>query len=181
MQTNWRLFKVYLLAGTFTFSGGMAMLPVIERELCQKSHLISQADLYEYSTLAQTFPGVIALTNAYLVGKKINGTSGMLVAGFGAILPAFVLMSAATALYQQLPQTGVILSILTGVRAASAGLLFSAAFTLARYNLRDRWSLLLAFICLALTLFNLLSAPSLIILAALVGLLMGRRQQKERA
>lgn len=181
MQTNWRLFKVYLLAGTFTFSGGMAMLPVIERELCQKSHLISQADLYEYSTLAQTFPGVIALTNACLVGKKINGTSGMLVAGLGAILPAFVLMSAATALYQQLPQTGVILSILTGVRAASAGLLFSAAFTLARYNLRDRWSLLLAFICLALTLFNLLSAPSLIILAALVGLLMGRRQYKERA
>ena len=179
MQTNWRLFKVYLLAGTSTFSGGMAMLPVLERELCQKSQLISKDDLYEYTTLAQTFPGVIALTNACFVGKKINGTSGMLVAGLGAILPAFVLMSAATMLYQQLPQTGVILSVLTGIRAASAGLLFSAAYTLARYNLRDFWSIFLALACFGLTLFNLLSAPTLIIIAAVVGLLVNWSQRKE--
>ncbi|WP_442761052.1 chromate transporter [Paucilactobacillus nenjiangensis] len=41
MNKNMTLFKVYLLAGTFTFSGGMAMIPVIERELCDKLNLIT--------------------------------------------------------------------------------------------------------------------------------------------
>ena len=50
MNKNMTLFKVYLLAGTFTFSGGMAMLPVIERELCDKLNLITKKDLYEYTT-----------------------------------------------------------------------------------------------------------------------------------
>ncbi len=96
MNKDWQLFKVYLMAGTFTFSGGMAMLPVIERELCQKRQLLPRDELYEYTTLSQTFPGVIALTNACFVGEKVNGKSGMLAAGLGAILPAFVLMLAAT-------------------------------------------------------------------------------------
>lgn len=168
---NWLLFKVYLFAGTFTFSGGMAMLSVIERELCVKHQLIERQTLYEYTTLAQTFPGVIALTNACFVGKKINGTPGMLAAGFGAILPAFVLMSVATGLYQSLPQQGVILSILAAIRAASAAFLFSAAYSLARYNLRDVTTILLAVGCFLLTLFNLVSAPLLIIAAGVVGIL----------
>nr|WP_225046849.1 chromate transporter [Lacticaseibacillus kribbianus] len=45
MTTNWLLFRIYFMASGFTFSGGMAMLPVIERELCDRRQLISQADL----------------------------------------------------------------------------------------------------------------------------------------
>ena len=72
MNKNMTLFKVYLLAGTFTFSGGMAMIPVIERELCDKLNLITKKDLYEYTTLSQTFPGVIALTNACFVARFVK-------------------------------------------------------------------------------------------------------------
>ncbi|ERL65115.1 chromate transporter [Schleiferilactobacillus shenzhenensis] len=172
MHKNWILFKVYLTAGTFTFSGGMAMLPMIERQLVNQYHLIDRDTLYEYTTLSQTFPGVIALTNACFLGKKINGTKGMIAAGIGAILPAFVLMLAATIAYQLIPQKGVIISIMAAIRAASAAFLFSAAYSLARYNLRDAASILLALACFLLTVFNLASAPTLIVAAAVVGILL---------
>lgn len=181
MNKNWLLFKIYIIAGTFTFSGGMAMLPVIEREVCTKRHLMSREDLYEYSTLAQTFPGVIALTNACFVGRKVNGRSGMFWAGFGAILPAFVLMLLATMLYQLIPQHGVTLAIMSAIRAASAAFLFSAAYSLARYNLRDWVSILLALFCLVATLFSLASAPTLIIIAAVIGIINGQRQRRQQA
>ena len=132
MNKNFILLKIYLLAGAFTFSGGMAMLPLIERELCEKYGLIDKESLYEYTALSQTFPGVIALTNACFVGKKINGTNGMIFAGIGAILPAYILMSLATLLYQMLPQQGPVLSPLTAVRATSASFLFPPQFTLNR-------------------------------------------------
>lgn len=172
MKKNLILLKVYLLAGSFTFSGGMAMLPVIERELCGKYGLIDQESLYEYATLAQTFPGVIALTNACFVGKKINGTSGMIFAGIGAILPAYALMSIATLLYQLIPQEGPILNALMAVRATSASFLFAAAFSIAKFNLKSRLNIALALFCFIFTAFNFIGAPLLILLSASVGILM---------
>lgn len=176
MHKNWLLFRIYLMAGTFTFSGGMAMLPVIERELCQKRHLLSKKDLYEYTTLSQTFPGVIALTNACFVGAKVNGKKGMLAAGLGAILPAFILMLLATIAYQLVPQAGVWLSVMGAIRTASAAFLFSAAYRLARYNLNDLNSLMIAGGCLVITLLGLLSTPTLIIIAAGLGIWFNRPQ-----
>ena len=172
MKKNIILLKVYLLAGTFTFSGGMAMLPVIERELCEKYKFIDKDSLYEYSTLSQTFPGVIALNNACFVGKKINGNSGMFFAGIGAILPAYVLMTIATILYQFIPQQGPVLSALTAVRATSASFLFAAAFTIAKYNLKAKTNIILALFCFICTAFNFIGAPILILLCALFGIIM---------
>jgi chromate transporter len=67
LKKNLVLLKAYLIAGTFTFSGGMAMLPVIERELVTKHHFLSKEELFESSLISQTLPGVIALTNACFV------------------------------------------------------------------------------------------------------------------
>lgn len=171
MKKNLILLKVYLLAGSFTFSGGMAMLPVIERELSEKHDLIDKESLYEYTTLSQTFPGVIALTNACFVGKKINGAIGMIFAGIGAILPAYVLMSIATLLYQLMPQQGPMLSALVAIRATSASFLFAAAYTIAKYNLKDGINIIIALFCFACTVLNLIGAPILIVLSALLGVL----------
>lgn len=171
MKKNLILLKVYLLAGAFTFSGGMAMLPVIERELYEKYGLIDKESLYEYATLAQTFPGVIALTNACFVGKKINGTNGMIFAGVGAILPAYILMSIATLLYQLVPQHGPILSALAAIRATSASFLFAAAYTVAKYNLKAKVNIIIALSCFVCTVLNLIGAPILILLSALIGIL----------
>ena len=173
MKKNLILLKVYLLAGSFTFSGGMAMLPVIERELCEKRGLIDKESLYEYTTLSQTFPGVIALTNACFVGKKINGTTGMIFAGVGAILPAYVLMSIATLLYQLLPQQGPMLSALVAIRATSASFLFAAAYTIAKYNLKSKINIIIALFCFGCTVLNLIGAPILIVLSILLGVLIG--------
>ncbi len=180
MKTNFILFKVYLLAGAFTFSGGMAMLPVIERELCGKYDLIDRESLYEYATLSQTFPGVIALTNACFVGKKINGGSGMFFAGIGAILPAYILMSIATMLYQLLPQQGPILSALVAVRATSASFLFAAAYTIAKYNLKSKVNIVIALFCFVCTVFNLIGVPILIVLSALIGVLIVYTRKDEK-
>lgn len=171
MNKNFLLFKTYLLAGTFTFSGGLAMLPIIEKDLCQKYKLISKEDFYEYAALSQTFPGIIALNNAFLVGKKINGVSGMAFAGIAAVLPAYVFMALATLLYNLIPKNGPVVAAMTGVRAASAAFLFAAAYTTAKFNLKSKVNIFIAIMCFVLTLFSLLDVPILIILSALIGIL----------
>lgn len=175
LEKNWVLLKVYLIAGTLTFSGGMAMLPLIEKELVKKRGWIEKEALYSDAAIAQTLPGVIALNTAFLIGKRTNGVAGMLFAGLGAILPAFVLMSVATAFYQLMPKIGPLLWALTGVRATSAAFLFAAAYSIARFNLKTPLLKGIALFALIFAATNLISVPLILVIAAVLGMLFYRR------
>lgn len=117
------------------------------------------------------------MTNACFVGKKINGPQGMLLAGLGAILPAYLLMTLATLLYQLLPQDGPILLALTAVRATSASFLFAAAYTIAQYSIKEKIGAFLAIISFFLIIFQLVGAPWIVLTAGLIGLIVAKRKE----
>ncbi|MCL2539617.1 MAG: chromate transporter, partial [Oscillospiraceae bacterium] len=149
--------------------GGLAMLPVIQRDIVEKYKFMPEEEFMEYATLSQTLPGVIALNCAVFVGRRTAGTPGMLAAGFGATISAFVLMIAATALLQAIPQSGPVIGALQGVRAAAAALILSAAFSLGRHNLKSAFAIIIMLAAFAVVFFTRVSALIVIIVAGLVG------------
>ncbi len=167
-KTLWGLFMIFFKAGTFTFAGGLAMLPLIEKDVVEKYKMMPREDFIEYATLAQTLPGVIALNCASFVGRRAAGTIGMLVAGFGATFSAFVLMVAATILLQFVPQEGPVVGAFRCIRAASAALVLSAAFTLGQHNIKNLFSVIVMICSFVLVLFLNVNTL-LVILAAGVG------------
>ena len=160
---------IFFKAGTFTFAGGLAMLPVIEKDVVDKYKLMPKEDFLEYATLAQTLPGVIALNCACFVGRRAGGFLGMLVAGLGATFSAFVLMIVATVLLQFVPQEGPVAGAFMGIRAASAALVLSAAFTLGRHNLKSNFAIIVMLAALVLVLFAKISAPVVVLAAGASG------------
>lgn len=160
---------IFFKAGTFTFAGGLAMLPVIEKDVVNHYKLMSREEFLEYATLAQTLPGVIALNCAAFVGRHVAGVLGMLVAGLGSTFSAFVLMLVATVLLQYVPQEGPVAGAFQCIRAASAALVLSAAFTLGRHNLKSAFAIVVMLAAFALVIFAHLSAPTVIVLAGLAG------------
>jgi len=167
----WPLFMIFFKAGTFTFAGGLAMLPVIERDVVEKYQFMSKDDFMEYATLAQTLPGVIALNCACLVGRKAAGLPGMFAAAIGSTISAFILMLAATILLQFVPQQGAIAGAFTGIRAASASLILAAAFSLGRHNIKNTFSIIMMLACFTAVTFLSVSAPIAILAAGCAGLL----------
>ncbi|MBS7577029.1 MULTISPECIES: chromate transporter [unclassified Enterococcus] len=177
-STNLILFKTFFIASLFTFAGGLAMLPVLQRDLVESNQLIDEDDFLEYATLSQTLPGMIVLNFACFVGKKLAGWRGMFYAAFGAILPAFVLMLAATMLYSILPMTTRLQSAFLGIRAASSAMILTAAITLYQHNIRNRYGILVLLISLSLLFILNLSAPLVLLIAALFGFTYYRFSQK---
>lgn len=163
------LFVIFFKAGTFTFAGGLAMLPVIEKDIVDKYALLDKETFLEYATLAQTIPGVIALNCAAFVGQRVAGVKGMLAAGLGSTLSAFVLMLLATIAIQFIPQTGPFMGAMQCIRAASSALILSAAFSLGRHNLKSAFSILLMLAALSLVLLFQISAPIVILLTGCAG------------
>lgn len=163
------LFVTFLKASTFTFAGGLAILPALEKDMVEKYKLLAKDEFMEYATLSQTLPGVIAINCACLVGRRAAGFPGMLAAGFGAILPAFAFMLLATILIRLIPQQGPFLGAMRGVRAASAALVLSAAFSLGRHNVKDAFAVVVLIAAFALVLVGKVSAPIVVVLAGTAG------------
>lgn len=169
LLTYWRLFVVFFKAGTFTFAGGLAMLPVIQRDVVDKYNMMAEDEFLEYGTLSQTLPGVIALNCASFVGLRVAGTVGMLVAGLGATISAFVIMILATILIQFIPQDGPVAGAFNGIRIASSAFILSAAFTLGRYNIKNFFGIILMLAAFVLVQFTNISAPIIVIAAGAAG------------
>jgi chromate transporter len=181
LKTLKDLFWVFFKAGTFTFAGGLAMLPVIQKDVVEARKWMTQEEFVEYATLAQTLPGVIAINCACFIGRRAAGFTGMLVAGIGASFSAFVLMLAATILLNYIPREGAFAGAFEGVRAASSALVLSAAFTLGRGNLKTAFSVILMLCAFGLIAFTSVSAPLVVLAAGAAGALYQRWKGREGA
>lgn len=85
----WELFKVFFRIGAFTIGGGLAMLPVVEREVVDRKKWITKEEFTDILAVTQTLPGVIAVNMAVAVGYRIQGLKGSLVSVLGAVLAPF--------------------------------------------------------------------------------------------
>ena len=177
----WPLFTIFFKAGTFTFAGGLAMLPVIEKDVVEKYGMMDKDAFVEYATLSQTMPGVIALNCANFVGRHTAGIPGMLAAGFGATISAFVLMVAATIAMQYIPRTGPAMGAMRCIHAASAASILSAAFTLGAHNLKSTFSILIMLATLAAAALLKISTPLIVLAAGIAGYGYQRLIEKKEA
>jgi len=178
LKTLGSLFWVFFKAGTFTFAGGIAMLPVIRRDVVERHQWMCEEDFVEYATLAQTLPGVIGLNIALFIGRRAAGFWGMLAAGVGATISAFVIMLTATILLSYVPREGAFAGAFQGVRAASAALVLSGAFALGRGNLKGAFAVAMMLAAFALVAFTSVSAPLVVLAAAAAGCLYQRVKER---
>lgn len=86
----WSLFISFFKIGAFTFGGGYAMIPLIEREVISRREWLSEDEFQSLFTLAQSAPGPIAVNTAVFIGYKLRGVSGALTTLLGVVLPSFV-------------------------------------------------------------------------------------------
>ena len=86
------LFTTFFKIGLFTFGGGYAMIPLIEREVIEKKRWIEKRDFLDMLVLAQSTPGPIAVNTSVFVGYKVAGTPGAVMATLGTVLPSFIVI-----------------------------------------------------------------------------------------
>ena len=64
------LFCAFFRIGLFTFGGGYAMLPLLQREIVEKKKWATEEEMLDYFAVGQCTPGVIAVNTATFVGFK---------------------------------------------------------------------------------------------------------------
>ena len=78
------LYLVWFKMGLFTFGGGYAMLPIIQREVVEKRRWATEDEIIDYYAIGQCTPGVIAVNTSTFVGYRIAGIPGGIAATLGS-------------------------------------------------------------------------------------------------
>ena len=169
----WRLFSAFMRIGAFTFGGGYAMLPMLERECVTKYGWVSKDELLDYFAIGQCTPGVIAVNTATFVGKKERGFWGALAATVGVVLPSFVIICVLTAVLANFAEIPAVKYALHGIRVCVGVLILNTVIKLVREKIKDWLGYLLCAAAFAVVVFLKVSPVFVVIAAALIGIVRG--------
>ena len=130
MKEKWkrigRLLIIFLKIGAFTFGGGFAMIPLIQKEAVEKKGWVSDDDILEIIAIAESTPGPIAINSATFVGYRTAGFFGAACATFGVVLPSFVIILLLSFVLTQFQENRTVQYAFNGIRVGVLALLFKA-------------------------------------------------------
>ena len=89
-----QIFTTFMKIGIFTFGGGYAMIPLIQRETVVKRKWVDDDDILDIVAIAESTPGPIAINASTFVGYRVGGFFGAIVGTVGMILPSFIIILA---------------------------------------------------------------------------------------
>lgn len=92
MKIYWELFSVFMRIGAFTFGGGYAMLPLIQKEIVDKKHWATEEEIMDYYAVAQCTPGIIMVNTATFIGFYEKGILGAIIATLGVVTPSIIII-----------------------------------------------------------------------------------------
>jgi chromate transporter len=175
-----QIFLEFLIIGATSFGG---VVPYLRGSLVTKRHWIDDKEFVEMLSISQSLPGLNATNMAILVGEKLRGALGSIVAILGICLPGAVLMYVVGMFYRIHGDHVWVTAALRGVAAAAVGLILSTVVGLSEKSLAQKFD----FVFMALTVIavNRLhqSVPRTLIAVGLLAVLFHRphKEQKERA
>jgi chromate transporter len=174
------LFLTFFKIGMFTIGGGMAMIPVIEREIVDKKKYIDKEEIIDAFAVSQSLPGVIAINSAIYVGYRIAGFLGAVASTLGVVLPSFIIILAIAILFTNITGNVWVDKALTGVKAGVAGVIVTAIIRIGKRIIRNVFAIVLAIIAFILAAVFDVSIVIIVLAGALSGYLYyGIREAKK--
>ena len=120
------LFRFFFFVGVTAFGGPIAHYAVLEREAVRERQWLTHEEFLDMMGLLNLIPGPNSTQMVMYLGYRQRGILGMLAAGCGFIIPAFIITVLVTWLfvfYGTLPQGQ---AILFGIQPVVVGVIASA-------------------------------------------------------
>jgi chromate transporter len=167
------VFRVALYYGFAGFGGGYSVLAQLRRDLVERRKWLSADDFLVLAELSKSLPGTPATNLLALLGQRVDGTRGGLVAAGAFLLPSTVLMIACAAAYSLVRAASGLSVFFDGMNAAMVGVVGAVTVDLGRSALRSGRDVVLAVLSGLLLATRVVSEPILAGVAGAIGATLG--------
>lgn len=174
VKTLLQLFISTLYISSFTFGGGFVIVTFMKRKFVDELHWIDEQEMLDLTALAQSAPGAIAVNAAILVGWRVAGFWGMMVAVTGTILPPMLILSILSFFYAAFAGNRYVGLVLKGMQAGVAAVILDVVCSLGRNVIQEKSARFLNIVVMAAafaaTFFFNVNVIYIIVAAALIGI-----------
>ena len=178
------LFLTFAKIGAFTFGGGYAMIPLIEKEVIERKKWISEDILLEVIAIAESTPGPIAINSATFIGNRVAGFWGSFAATFGVVLPSFLIIFCLSFILRQFMEFEPVVFAFEGIRVGVLALMIKALVGMYKKAPKGLLGYIIMGLGLILSAFTEIDAVFIIIGAGIAGIissLIADRKLKKQA
>lgn len=134
----WKLFISTLYLSAFTFGGGYVIVTLMKKKFVDDYHWIGENEMLDLVAIAQSSPGPIAVNGAIVVGYKLAGMPGVLVAIIGTIIPPFLIISVISACYNAFRSNYFVSQMLEGMQAGVGAVIASVTYEMGAGIVQDK-------------------------------------------
>lgn len=160
------LFISFFKIGLFTFGGGYAMLPMLQREIVDRHHWVTEEEVLDYYAIGQCTPGVIAVNTATFVGTKLAGAAGAAVSTVAVVTPSLIIITLISSILKNFASYEVVQHAFSGIRVGVAVLVVVSLAKLFKKGVKGKMGYgIFAVSMLLVVLFDI--SPVWIVLGAL--------------
>ena len=172
----WTLFKTTFIISAFTVVGGFVIIPLLKGKFVDEYHWINDKDALDMVAIAQSMPGVVAVNSAIILGYRMAGILGTLVALVATVLPCLITLSIISYCYDFFIQNAYIRMVLKGMQCGATALIVNVGIDLLVKQCKKK--LVLPLLIIAATFIGSiwfqLNIMALIIVDGIIGLLFMR-------
>ncbi len=172
MKELLELFLTFAKIGVMTFGGGMAMLPILEREVVQNKHWATEEELVDYFAIGQCTPGIIAVNTATFVGQKREGAMGGITATLGVVFPSLVIITILAGLITNFAHLAWVQNAFAGIQVCVCVLILNAVLKLLKKSVVDKRTAVIFVIVLLGNMLLSVSPVWFVLLSAMSGIVL---------
>ena len=163
------LYISFCKIGGLTFGGGLAMLPMLQREVVQNHHWCKEEEILDMYAIGQCTPGIIAVNTATYVGYKQAGFPGSIAATLGVVSPSIIIICLLASILQSFIHLPTVVHALAGIRIIVCALMLSTVVSMARKGIIDLLGGILFAASFLLACFTPIPTPAIIVIAGIIG------------
>lgn len=167
----WKLFLSTLYLSAFTFGGGYVIITLMRKKFVEEYKWIREKEMLNITAIAQSAPGPIAVNAAIVVGFRLAGMIGVLVAVLGTVIPPLIIISLISLSYSAFRENIWISLMLEGMQAGVAAVVVAVALEMAWGVLRGKSKILITTMVVAFIANAFLNVN--IVLIILSGIIIG--------
>ena len=178
MKLLFEIFIAFFRVGLFTFGGGYAMLPIVEKEIVEKKGWVTSEEVLDYYGVAQVSMGLIAMNTSALIGYHVHKKTGAAVAALAATLPSIIIITVIALFLEPFMSIPAVESMFSTIRIVVAALIVHTTIKMGKEGIIDGFGWVLFIVAFVLITFVDVNPIILIVSSAILGNIFGNKVVK---